>query len=263
MQQILRWALVWSFCVVSLLAVSRVSAQQDSEPIRRGSAADAAAQGMLLPEVIATGEGRSYALAHVIGGYDSAEDTAVLRAIGDVQIVGPLDIRFGVTYTPDAPNGDVQPHVGLRLRALWQKQHGIDLAFAAFYRMERFTDDEGLIQGLVSVGRRFDRVGLFGHVSYGQDPEGDDREGDVALAGMYGISQALQLGLESHFRFDLFSDDPKREARDDSEWDLIVGPTLNYSLGPVAFIAQVGLRALETEQVRTGVIALGGVGGSY
>ena len=56
---------------------------------------------------------------------------------------------------------------------------------------------------------------------------------------MYGISQELQLGLESHFRFDLFSDDPQREAHADSEWNLIVGPTLNYSLGPVALIAQL------------------------
>ena len=262
MQQALRCAL-WSFCALSVLAGSRVRAQQDAEPVRRGSAADAAAQGMLLPEVIAPGGGRSHAVADVIGGYDSAENTAVLRAIGDVQVIGPLDLRFGVTYTPDAPNGDVQPHFGLRVRALNQKSHGIDMALAVFYRMERFTDDEGLIQGLVSLGARFDRVGVFGHMSYGQDPEGDDREGDVAVAGLYRLSEPLQLGLETHVRFDLFSDDPKREARDDSEWDLIVGPTVNYSLGPVALIGQVGFRALETDQVHPGVIALGGVGGSY
>lgn len=254
-----------SVAALLLLAAqaSNARAQSDTEPVRRGYAADAVAQGLVMPTLIAPGTGRSRAVAQVVGGYDGAEHTAVLRASADVQIIGPLDARVGLTYTPDALNGEAQPHFGLRLRALSQASHGIDLAFAAFYRMERFTDDEGLIQGLIALARRFGRVGLFANIAYGQDPEGDDREADFALAGLYAASEALQLGLETHFRVDLFSDDPKRDAREDSEWELTVGPTLHYSLGPVALFTQLGFRALMIGHVESGAIALAGLGGTY
>jgi hypothetical protein len=251
--------------VAALLSASIARAEVDDPNARlRFDVSDAAARGMLLPTVIAPGSDRKdLVVAHVVGGYDSALDTSVMRAIGDVKLIGPLDVRFGVTYTPDAWNGQVQPHLGLRLRILSQEKSGIDFAAAVFYRLDRFTDDEGIVQGLVAAGRRFGVFNLLMHAAYGQDPEGDDREGEVALAGLFALSSRVQLGLENHLRFDLFSDDPKRRMRRDAEYDLTVGPLAQWALGPVAVLGQFGFRASRFDRVETGVIALAGLAGTY
>jgi hypothetical protein len=251
--------------VAALLFASGARADVDDPNARlRFDASDAAARGMLLPSLIAPASDRKdLVAAHVVGGYDSALETSVMRAIGDVKLIGPVDMRFGVTYTPTAFNGQVQPHVGLRVRILSQEKSGIDFAAAVFYRLERFTDDEGLVQGLVAAGRRFGPLNLLMHAAYGQDPEGDDREGEVALAGLFALSSQVELGLENHLRFDLFSDDPKRRTRRDAEYDLTIGPLAQWAIGPVALLGQVGFRASRFDRVETGVIALAGLAGTY
>lgn len=263
------WRTVLALCCASqvVLFASLVRAQtqtDDPNVTQHFDASDAAERGMLLPLLVAPASGRKdLVVANVVGGYDSALRTGVMRATGDVQLIGPVDLRFGVTYTPDAWNGQVQPHIGARVRILSQEKAGIDFAAALFYRLERFTDDEGLIQILVAAGRRFGPLNVLMHASYGQDPEGDDREGEVAAAGLFALSSHLQVGLENHIRFDLFSDDPKREARRDTEYDLTVGPLAQWALGPVALLGQVGFRASRFNRVETGAIALAGLSGTY
>jgi hypothetical protein len=260
------WSGVFAIgCIVQAFAWSAHAQTDDPNVVKHGDAADASARGMLLPLVIAPASDRKdLVVAHVVGGYDSALDTEVMRAVADVKVVGPVDLRFGMTYTPSALNGQVQPNFGLRVRILSQETSGIDFAAALFYRLERFTDDEGLVQALVAAGRRLGRLNLVMHAAYGQDPEGDDREGEAALAGLYQLASAVQVGIENHLRFDLFSDDPKRGARRDAEYDLTVGPLVQWSVGPVALLGQVGFRASGFDDLtRTGAIALAGLAGTY
>jgi hypothetical protein len=244
---------------------ARAQAQQDDPNFpRRFDPSDASSRGMLLPLVVAAASDRKdLAVASTVGGYDSAIHTAVLRALADIQLIGPIDLRFGMTYTPSALNGQVQPNFGLRFRIASQDEHGIDFAAALSYRLERFTEDEGLVQLLFAAGRRLGRFNLLLNAAYGQDPEADDREGEAALACLYTVSSTIQVGLENHLRFDLFSDDPKRAMRRDAEYDLTVGPLAQWSLGPVALLGQVGFRSSRFERVQTGAIALAGLAGSY
>jgi hypothetical protein len=254
------------YCFMQSFAFTLGVRAQPDDPnaVHHFDASDASARGMLLPTLIAPASDRNdRVVANVVGGYDSALRTSVMRAIGDVNVIGPVDLRFGVTYTPDAFNGQVQPHVGMRVRILSQEKSGIDLAAALFYRLERFTADEGLVQGVLAAGRRFGPLNLLMHAAYGQDPEGDDREGEVALAGLVEASSAVQVGIENHIRFDLFSDDPKRQMRNDSEYDLTVGPLAQWSLGPLALLGQVGFRASRFQRVETGAVALAGLSGAY
>lgn len=224
-------------------------------------AVDSAEAGYFLPTVLTPGGDRkTRAVVNALGGYDDGKNTGVMRLVGDVNVIGPLDLRLGLTYTPGIEDGELQPQGGARVRVLNQASHEIDLAVSLFYRMERFTDDEGFIQGLVSVGRRWGRLGVMGHFGYGQDPEGDDRVGDAALALLYTVAPAFMLGLESELKLDLLSDDPKREEREDSEFELTVGPIAQYSTGSIGLIAQAGVHTLNFENSSsTGAIVLGGV----
>jgi hypothetical protein len=146
---------------------------------------------------------------------------------------------------------------------LGQSRQGIDLSTAVFYRKERFTDDEGVVQGVLALGRRFGRIGLFGNLAYAQDPEGDDREGEVSLAMLYATSARLMLGVESKCRFDLFSTDRKRALRNDAAFESTVGPVLQYAIGPLALLIHTGLSTLTNDQTRVGVVAIGGLGAAY
>ena len=102
---------------------------------------------------------------------------------------------------------------------------------------------------------------MLANLAYGQDPEGDDRDGDAALALMYEALAALQVGIESHIRFDIASDDPRREMRKQGPLDLQAGPFVHYALGPALLVAEAGVSAYRFEQTRAGFYALAGVGG--
>jgi hypothetical protein len=261
----LRLGGAWTATLLWLGGGSLASAQslqpsdRDADP---AGAAASAEQAMFLPTLIApAGDRASPGVAFLYGGYDGSTESAVTKLIGDAKIVGPLDVRVGLTYTPNQPppEAEAQPQFGARLRLLEQSAHGLDLATLLLYRMERFTDDEGLVQAVVAGGRHWGRTGLFANVAYGQDPEGDDREAEFAVGLLYRLQAALQLGLESHLRVDLFSDDPKREARQDSDLELTAGPIAQWSAGPIGLMAQVGGHARKVDRMRTGVIALAGV----
>jgi hypothetical protein len=179
-----------------------------------------------------------------------------------MHVYGPVDLRVGLTYTPDAPEGQAQaqPNVGARVNLLAQSRSGIDLSTGVFYRKEQYTVDDGVVQGVLALGRHFGRVGLFGNLAYAQDPEGDDREGEVALAMLYATTARLQLGVESKCRFDLFSSDPRRAARNSPVFESWSGPVLQYALGPIALLVQTGLSTLTNDHTRVGAIAIGGLG---
>ena len=229
-------------------------------------AALAAHNGMALVNTLpATFDPNQRAVAIALGGADSSSKTGIARFVGDVRLFGPLDLRLGLTYLSNVDVGQNQfePVIGLRLRILQQAQHGIDLATALFYRRDRYTSDEGMIQLNVAAARRFDRLGLFANLAYGQDPEGDDRDGDAALAVLYEVALPLQVGVEGHVRFDIASDDPRREMRRQGPLDLQAGPVVHYALGPAILVAEAGVSAYRFENTRAGVYAIGGVGGVY
>jgi hypothetical protein len=124
--------------------------------------------------------------------------------------------------------------------------------------------DASKARAMIAAGRRFGRLGLFANLGYGQDPEGDDREGEAALAALYSASNPLQLGFEAHARFDLFSSDPRRAMHKDAAAELTSGPVLHYALGPCMLLAQVGVSSIVGQHsVRPGAVALAGVGAGY
>jgi hypothetical protein len=223
-------------------------------------------QGMFLPNTVAPSLANQAAAAVALAGYDDAVRSVVMSTTADVHVYGPLDLRLGLNYAqttaPDASRAE--PQLGLRLHLLSQADDGIEGAALINYRLDRYTRDEGLVQAMFVVGRRFGRAGVFVNLGFGQDPEGDDREGEAALAALYALSEPLQLGLESHARFDLFSSDPRRAARQDAAGQLTSGPTLHYVIGPCVLLTQVGVSTLVgIQRTRVGAVAVAGLGAAY
>jgi hypothetical protein len=248
-------------------AAAQSSIDEDRSSSDDESAAHSAEQGAFLVGTMApAGDRKSPGVAFATGGYDSARREPLMTSTGDMHVAGPLDLRVGLTYTPEAPQGtpQVQPNVGARINLLTQSRQGINLSTGLFYRRERYSGDDGVVQAVLAVSRRFGRLGLFGNLAIASDPtEGDDRDGEVALAMLYETSAHLQLGLESKCRFDLWSSDPKRAVRNDPVFESASGPVLQYAIGPLALLVQTGLSTLSTNQTRIGAIVLGGLGAAY
>lgn len=260
---------VFSMAASFLLLGTQVRA--DAPPSRddgavsrpRFDAAASAESGMMLPGLVAPGSSNaSQVTAAAWSGYDSARDSLVVLSFADATIWGPIAVRAGISYVPESAVPSVQPHVGARVQILEQRRAGIDLGVGVFYRMERFTEEEGLAQALVSGAVHFGRTGVFANVIYGQDVEGDDREGELVLAVLHSLSQSLRLGVESRTRFKLGSEDDKRVTQPVETFNVYFAPTVNYALGPVALFAEIGPTYVRADHGTAGVLMMGGLGGS-
>jgi len=180
--------------------------------------------------------------------------------VADITLFGPVAARVGAMY--GQKDGSFRPTVGLRVQALSQDRHAIDLGFGGFYKPEGFTEAEGEIEVMVMLARRFGRLSTFANFVYGQDPEAAERDGELRMGALYALAAPLQAGLDARLRFDLGSEEGKRRAEGGAEYDLWVGPTASYALGPVAAIAQAGLSVYGTASPRVGAVALLGMGGA-
>ena len=227
----------------------------------RGTAAHSGEAGMLLPLTISPRTDSQRGVLRALGGYDTARKSAQLEAVADVTIIGPLALRVGAMYT-QKPDNNLRPTLGARVQLLSQEHFGIDLGAGLFYRPEGFTQAEGEIELAISVGRRFGRLSTYANLIYGQDPEAAERDGELRLGALYTVTDVMQAGLDSRLRFDLGSEEGKRKAEGGAEYDLLVGPTASYALGPVAAIAHAGMSVFVTAPARVGVAALLGMAGA-
>jgi hypothetical protein len=256
--------------VTAVLGVLAVAAQaraqaQEAEGIEKAMApppeiGTAVRDGALLPSTLAPRVGATGALAFGFGGYDGARSAPIGSATAEVRVWGPFAIRGGAEYS--SIRREPRPTIGGRVQLLHQAKHGVDGSLSVFYRPEGFTEPEGEIETFVSVGRRFERVSVFGNLVYGQDPEGNERDGEVRFASLYAVGR-WAFGLDSRLRFAIGTQ-RSAMAMAEPKFDLLAGPLAAATVGPVAFFAQAGPSVLRvTNSTSTGVAALAGVGSVF
>src|SRR5262245_59012179 len=222
--------------------------------------ATAVREGALLPSTLSPRVGATQALAIGFAGYDGARPSAIGGATAEVRVWGPFAIRGGAEYS--TVRKEPRPTIGGRVQLLRQERHGIDGSFSVFYRPEGFTEPEGEIESFVSLGRRFERVSLLGNLVYGQDPEGNERDGEIRLASLYGTGR-WSVGVDSRLRFALGSQRGAMAAAE-PKLDLMAGPVAAATVGPVALFAQAGPSVLKvTGRTSVGVAGLAGVGSAF
>jgi hypothetical protein len=216
--------------------------------------------GTFLPSTLTPAVGAGAAYASTLGGYDTAHGAPIASATAEVRIWGPLAVRGGADFS--ATRTTSRPTIGLRAQLMRQAQHGVDASLSVFYRPEGFTEPEGEIETFVSLGRQFDRIYVLGNLVYGQDPEGNERDGEVRAAALYGGGR-WTLGLDSRARFAIGSQRSAMAAAE-PKFDLVAGPIANLTVGPVALFAEAGPTVLTLSTgTAAGIQGLGGVGAAF
>jgi hypothetical protein len=220
----------------------------------------AARDGAFLPSVLAPQVGTVSALAFGFAGYDGARAAPIGSATAEVRIWGPIALRGGAEYS--TVRKEPRPTVGARVQLLRQGRHGVDGALGVFYRPEGFTEPEGELETFVSVGHRFDRLAVLANLVYGQDPEGNERDGEIRLASIYAAGRWM-FGFDSRLRFAIGAQRGAMAAAE-PKFDLVAGPVASAAVGPVALFAEAGPSVLSVAGATSaGMAALAGVGSTF
>jgi hypothetical protein len=268
--------------VVLLAASAAVAAEpaaSETTPIDRqappaqrdaGSASGAADAGLLLPALMAPQIHAGTAYAFGRSGYDGAHDAFVARATAEGSVAGFLALRVEYEHGPSLGPED-RVRLGARVALLNQEDHGIDGGVGLFYDPKDFRE-EGNVVGALLVGRHFGRLGLYGNVLFGSDPEGDDQQLELRLGSTYRATDRVHVGLDTRGRYNMSSDE-KREGTLTIDWEIQALPTLSLELGAFALVADLGVSALQTTgpvgepneetNVDVGVLAMGGAAGAF
>ncbi len=244
------------------LASAAAYGQEMSEPPRPSDPAlTAAVAGAYLPETLSAKVGSTPAFGYGSGGYDSSRRGPLVDSAVEVAIWGPFALRAQATYSNDTDK--MRPSIAGRVQFLRQERHGVDGSLTVFFKTEGFTETEGEIETFASVGHRFEQVALIGDLVYGQDPEGNERDGEVHAAA-FRQYKWLFYGLDSRVRFAIGTQHG-HAATTEPVFDFMGGPVAMAATGPIAIFAQAGPSAFEMDHsaTRVGVAALAGLGAAY
>jgi hypothetical protein len=249
------------FTVVAAAAPARAQESELGERLTPPPEIGTAARdGAFLPSTLAPCVGATAALASAFGGYDGARQAPIASATAEVRVWGPLAIRGGAEYSTDRKQP--RPTIGGRVQLLQQARHGVDGALSVFYRPEGFTEPEGEIETFVSLGRRFDRLAVFGNLVYGQDPEGNERDGEIRLSSLYAVGR-WTAGFDARLRFAIGAQ-KSTAAMAEPKLDVLAGPVASATVGPMALFAEAGPSVLSvTGRTSTGAAALAGIGSVF
>jgi hypothetical protein len=234
-------------------------------PGREGAAAvvsRSAGAGSFLPLTQAAAVQGQGAHGVATGGYDGARGAAMFEAAAEVGIWGPLAVRGGAVYT--GSDRRLRPSLGARIQALTEARHGIDGALGVFYRPEGLTEPEGEVETVLSAGAHLGRTYLLANVVYGQDPEGNERDGEVRLAGQRPVGERLFLGIDGRLRFALGTPPAGSRAAGEPTLDLMLGPAATVVVGRLALLVHGGASALRAHSAGAyGAFLVGGLGTSF
>ncbi|MCM3880013.1 MAG: hypothetical protein ND807_07890 [Vicinamibacterales bacterium] len=223
--------------------------------------ATSAESGAFLPWTMGARSDSQRALVFAQGGYNGAENGAVFQTVGEAQIFGRLALRLGGSYF--GPSDTFRPEAGLRVDALRQERHGVDLAVLGVYETKGFNTVRA-ITARIAVSRAFGDTRVVSNLGYGFGLEEGERYGDFRLAGLHALTAKLQIGLDSRLRIDLERDDD--EPPGEPDWEILAGPLATYSIDRYIVSATAGYSALKYRLVEgrhTGAIATLGVGAVF
>jgi hypothetical protein len=239
--------------------VPTTTAQADSN-VKKRDGEQGMRDGTFLPLTLSARIGDQRVMGMALGGYDTTgtgQGGAIFQSVVEGALFNRVTLRAGVDYS--APDQKFAPQVGMRVGILRQERYGIDLGFAAFYKNMGFSEPDGEFEMIVMLARRWNNLGLFGNLAYGQGLKPAERDGEVRVALLYQLARHFHLGVDARGRIDLGSGD-----KVDMPFDLVVGPVAGATVGKFVFLAQAGGRvAVVNDNAIGGFTALGGVGAIY
>ena len=217
--------------------------------------------GSFLPETLSARIGSTKLFAYGSGGYDSSRGGPLIDSAVEASVWGPFALRFQAVYGNNTDK--MRPSIAGRVQLLRQERQGLDGALTVFFKTEGFTETEGELEVFASLGRRFEQLSLIGNLVYGQDPEGNERDGEVHAAA-FRQHKWLMYGIDSRVRFAIGMQHG-HAATTEPVFDFMAGPIATAATGMGALFAQVGPSAFQLDNGPThvGVAALAGLGAAY
>src|SRR5215470_3682142 len=191
------------------------------------------------------------ALITAYGGYDGGHKAGRFDVAAELHLFGPVYLRGGGTYVSDAD--EVRPTVGALVQLF--SAGGLAGAVGVFYKPEGLTEPEGEIEGTFALGLRLEGVTLVANLTYGQDGEGQERDGEVRIGATVRAGQRFYVGADSRLRFSLGTDKP-----DEPDYDLLAGPLATVVAFGTAFTVQAGVSAVKVGGTEVGPMFLLGIG---
>ena len=261
--------------VTALLLMVAHLARADEPPPAAPSIESAGGEDQFLVGTVAPRSASTSVIAMGFGGYDGALRSALVGAASEVAVSSWLTLRAGFVYIPNAANEEeggsasgatkgLRANLGARAQLLRQANAGVDGAVAVNYRQDRFSEDGGLVEGVITVGRRNESLQFLANAAFAMDAEGDDVEGELRAAGLYRVATPLNLGVQAIYRRDLGSTDARRPLRTNPDAALTAGPVASYRLGDLVFMVHGGVsRSERAASTESATFVIGAVGASF
>jgi hypothetical protein len=242
--------------LVASLTFAKVAVAQTFDATSSSSQSSASTGGMsLIMTSASVREDRGLIIG--AGGYDTASSAPVFDSAAEAKLLRPLVLRVGVDYSGDQRR--MRPSVGARLQLLRQEAHGVDASLTSLFKTEGFDETEGEIETTFAIGRRFESVYALANAAYGQDPEGNERDAELRLAGYHGQGR-LVWGIEARGRSAIGQQHAMSSATE-PRLDATVWPLALVSFGSLAFFGEAGPSAVRFEgrPMSWGVASVAGV----
>jgi hypothetical protein len=257
-----------------LLLASSLALSASASLARADAADDSAIEGAASARAAANDDSFTPGLTHATGPQlagvtatatlDGATHSNTVDLNGEVQVWGPARLVLRVDNVFAASGGKARPGIGAAVQLLDERRHGVASSAYVSYKAEGFTEAEGEIEGLVSFAKQLGPVHGTLNLAYGQDPDGVERDGEIALGLHVEPMHGLFTGVIGRFRDALGSNGDKGTG---ILRDALGAATATYVVGRIGVTASAGVvgvkllnTATQTTSTQTGAQAAFSVG---
>lgn len=252
-----RWTVL--SLVVSSAWGSIAYADQADETVEDAVAARSPANDDAFTPGLARSTGTGRGIMTGVVSWNGASSHTTVDFNGEVQVFGPVRLVLRVDNAFDK----ARPGIGAAVQFLDEKKHGVAASAYFSYRAEGFTEPEGELEGLVSFGKQLGAVHGTLNLAYGQDPEGNERDGELALGLHVEPMHGLFTGVVGRFRDALGSNGDKGTG---VLRDMLGGASATYVVGKFGVTATAGIAGVETTtsgSMKSGAAAALGIGAVF
>ena len=188
------------------------------------------------PNLLRAHDGTAAGFVVASTAWSGPSDRVQLDALGEVRVYKQLRL---IVRVADAFRDTAKPGIGAGYQFLDEARHGVSSTAYLQFKTEGFTEPEGELEAVLAFGRRFGAVRALLDVAYGQDPEGNERDGELALAAQVQARRGLHAGVTGRYR-DALGSTKEAIAR-----DAFGGAAATFAAGRFAVTGMLGVAMVQ------------------
>ena len=133
--------------------------------------------------------------ASVSGGWGGAHAEAIGDFAAEALLYGRLTIRAGVDYDGARPvDHQMRPSASAAYTVYDARTHAVGLLVGLAYKPEGLTEPDGEFEGTVALSRAVGAGFASASVTYGQDADFHDHDGEASLGVVEPVAQKIAIG---------------------------------------------------------------------